>query len=172
MLPGFPERAAVLRTKLTLKSTGVSLALFLAALGLVSCRTAPPLPPVDLTANGWNVRPGQAVWQRNPRAPAITGELLVATHPDGRTWLQFTKTPVPILTAQTAPGRWRIEFDPQRRVVAGAGSPPDRLIWLHLAGCLGGAAPPPGWSFTRPAAQRWRLENPRTGERIEGCFLP
>ena len=84
-------------------------------------------------------------------APEIAGELLLARSQDGRSLVQFSKTPFPILTGQTTPTGWQIEFPPQRRSYLGRGQPPARLIWLHLAGCLFGNVPPPrGW--TRSAA--------------------
>src|SRR5258708_3062502 len=53
--------------------------LLLVLLGVVGCRTAAPLPVVNLKEPGWTVREGQAVWRRDRKAPEIAGDILVAT---------------------------------------------------------------------------------------------
>src|SRR5436190_1004987 len=73
---------------------------------LVGCRTA-PLPPVNLHEPGWTVREGQAVWKRDQNTPEIAGEVLLATRPDGCTFVQFTKTPFPMIIAQTTTNHWQ-----------------------------------------------------------------
>jgi hypothetical protein len=113
-------------------------------------------------------RQGQAVWKSRADAPEIAGELLLATSVDGRTFTQFTKTPLPILVAQTTTNAWQIEFVVENRKFAGRGSPPARLAWLHLAGCLSRVNPPKGWTFTKGDDGTWRLENKKTGEMLEG----
>jgi len=132
------------------------------------------------------------VWRPRRGAPEIAGDLLLAHNNDGRTLVQFIKTPFPILTGQTTPSRWQIEFPPEHRFYSGAGPPPARLIWLHLATCLYAHAPPPkGWIFERNSSEppqpmrsdarpgaaqgtgagiRWRFENKITGETLEGFF--
>src|ERR1044071_2118887 len=60
---------------------------------LSACGTARPLPAVNLSEPGWRVQQGQAIWRTRKNAPEVAGELMVATHPGGRTFLQFTKTP-------------------------------------------------------------------------------
>src|SRR5277367_4640677 len=63
--------------------------------GLSGCQTIPPLPPANLAEPGWIVRQGQTVWRTKKDAPEITGDLLLAVNLDGRSFLQFTKTPLP-----------------------------------------------------------------------------
>src|SRR5213593_2130154 len=74
-----------------------SLFWLVSVLGCGACRTAPPLAPANLSEPGWRIREGQAVWRPKIEAPEIAGELLVATHPNGQTFLQFTKTPLPLV---------------------------------------------------------------------------
>src|SRR4030095_2800907 len=94
------------------------------AFSAISCRTLPPLPPVNLSEPGWTLRQGQAVWRNRREAPEIVGEILYARHRDGRTLLQFTKNPLPFVTARTsADDSWQIEFVPQRRRFRGKGTP-------------------------------------------------
>src|SRR6266850_1177041 len=109
--------------------------------GLTACRTAPPLPPLNLTEAGWNTRQGQAVWRSKKDAPEISGELILATHSDGRNFVQFTKTPLPFVVAQSTANTWQVLFVPNNRTYSGPGQPPVRLVWLQLPRCLLGTAP-------------------------------
>jgi hypothetical protein len=138
----------------------------------VGCRTVQPSLVVDLSEPGWRVRQGQAVWRPKHRAPELAGELLVAAHADGRTLVQFTKTPFPIVAAQATPTDWQIHFAPRNRTLRGSGEPPRRFIWLHLARCLNGSAPPRGWSLARREDATWRFESRATGETLEGYLTP
>ena len=61
---------------------------------------------------------GQAVWRPKIEAPEIAGELLVATHRNGETFLQFTKTPLPFVVARITTNRWLIENRPSREYIA------------------------------------------------------
>src|SRR2546422_5254946 len=72
-----------------------SLFWFVSVLGCCACRTVPPLAPANLSEPGWTMREGQAVWRPKTEGPEIAGELLVAIHRTGETYLQFTKTPLP-----------------------------------------------------------------------------
>src|SRR5262245_37114433 len=117
-------------------------------LGAAGCHLVPPLPAVNLSEPGWRVREGQAVWRAKRDAPEIAGEILVATRPDGRAFVQFTKTPFPFMIAQTTTNTWQAEMPTQNRLYSGRGKPPTRLIWLYLPRVLSGAAPPQGWHWT------------------------
>jgi len=136
------------------------------------CQTVPRLPAVNLSEPGWQVREGQAVWRAKRDAPEIAGEILLATRPDGRAFVQFTKTPFPFLIAQSRTNTWQAELPTQNRRYSGRGKPPKRLIWLYLPLILTGAAPPKGWEWQELEGGRWRLENRRTGEALEGYFTP
>jgi len=135
---------------------------------LCSCRTPPALSPADLTAPGWAVSRGQAVWRSNRQSTEIAGELLVASHSTGRTLVEFTKTPLPILIAQTTSEHWRLELVMENRQYGGRMPAPARALWVHLAACLRGSVPPGGVRFSRLDDSRWRLENTVSGEVIEG----
>ncbi len=141
-------------------------------LALSGCRTAPRLPAVNLAEPGWKVRSGQSVWTSREGATELAGELLVATHPDGRSLAQFTKTPLPLLVTQTSTNGWRIEFIAERRVFAGRGEPPVRWLWLHVAPCLAGSKPPEPLRFETLSEGAWRLENRATGETLAGYLAP
>ena len=132
-----------------------------------------PLPPVDFSTPGWVTQEGQAVWRRSRHAPEIAGELLVARSAAGdRTLVQFSKTPLPLLTAQTVQGGWQIVFVPPARTFSGMGLPSTRLLWLHLADGLAGAKLPEPLRFSRPPGGGWQIENRRTGEMISGYLNP
>jgi len=141
-------------------------------IGFSACRTAASLPPVNLSEPGWTVRQGQAVWRQRQATPEVAGELLVAIHRDGRTLLQFIKTPIPFLTAQTTGDTWQIRFVARDRIYSGRGMPPSRLGWLQLARCLNGISPPRPWRWQKLDERRWRLENTKTGELLEGFLTP
>ena len=136
------------------------------------CRSPGPQPPADFSAPGWNVQSGQAVWHPPAHRPELAGDLLLATNADGDCFIQFSKMPFPLVTARISGGRWEIEFGAQEHTRHGEGAPSARFAWLQLPGALRGANPAGAWRFARPAGESWRLENPRTGEKLEGVFSP
>lgn len=157
------------------KLPAVALGTCLAAITgfFVACQTPPSgLPPLNLSEPGWTLRQGQAVWRPNSRSPEIAGELLVATHFDGRAFVQFTKTPLPFVVAQITTHSWQIQFVPENRTFSGRGRPAARLIWLHLPGCLAGAPPPPPLAWQPSGTGNWRLQHRSTGESLEGYLTP
>ena len=166
--PTLPPRHLANVSK-TRRANGVRyIFIFSAMVCFTACRSASPLPPVSLSEPGWTIRQGQAIWRRHHDAPDIAGELLVATHRDGRALLQFTKTPVPFLTAQTSSNAWQIQFVAENRIYSGRGTPPARLGWLQLTRCLNGISPPLSWRWQKFEEGRWRLENKTSGELLEG----
>lgn len=140
-------------------------------LAFSGCQTIPALPPVNFSQPGWNIRQGQAVWCRGKDAPEITGELLVAANPDGRSFVQFTKTPIPFIIAQTASNSWQINFVPANRIYSARGNPPARIVWFQLPRCLSGAPPSKGWECINHGFD-FRIERPSTGESLEGYLNP
>ncbi len=140
--------------------------------GFGSCRSLSPWPPANFSEPGWTVRQGQAVWRSKAGSPEIAGELVWASHAGGRAFMQFTKTPLPLLIAQTTGTGWQIEFVAECKTLRGRGRPPTQLGWLHLARCLSGTNPPKGWLFQTNDDGSWRLENRKTGERLEGYLAP
>ena len=144
-------------------------AVLLAAIGTLSaCRTVPLFPPSNFAEPGWTVRQGQAVWRTGQHSPELAGEVLVATHRDGRTLVQFTKTPLPFVVAQTTTNSWQVDFVPKNKTYSGRGEPPLRVIWLHLARSLDGNSPPKPFVFQKTTEAGWTLENRATGEMISG----
>jgi len=139
-------------------------------LWMAGCAT-PPLPPANLSAAGWSVQPGQAVWRPTRNRPEIAGDLLMATNRDGDCFIQFSKTPLTLATAQIAAGRWQLQFGNDQYSWRGGGSPPDRFVWFQLPRAFSGAPVAPPWRF-RSSANGWQFDNPRTGETLEGEFFP
>src|SRR5581483_4578128 len=134
------------------------------------CRTT-PLPRVDLAEPGWTAREGQAVWQARRSAPEIAGDLLVATNREGRAFVQFTKTPFPLVVAQLTTNAWQIESPTENRRYSGRGSPPGRVLWLQLPRALAGVPLRSPWTWHNDGTL-WRLENRSTGESLEGSLTP
>jgi len=139
---------------------------FVGVLLLAGCATSRPLPPADLSAPGWSIQTGQAVWKSG--SSDLAGELIFAKRPDGSSALQFIKTPLPLVSAQTREARWTITFVADNRTVSGKGAPPAQLLWLHLASALKGEPPKPPVRFSRDAGGNWKLENSETAEAISG----
>jgi hypothetical protein len=167
MAPRFPSLKGPLRSALRATKLYGLLLLLIAANGCLTLFR--PLPPVNLQAPGWVVRQGQAVWKLPKGHHDIAGEVLVATGPDGTSFVQFTKTPFPLIIGQTIGKRWQVEFPAENRRYAGSGSPPKRLMWLYLPRLVGGEKPPRHWAWTYSEGN-WRLENLVTGEALEGFF--
>jgi hypothetical protein len=132
------------------------------------CNLGPALPPFDLSASGWTTQTGQVVWRANRQAPEFAGELIVATNPDGRSFVQFTKTPLPFLVAESTAKSWQLHAVPTNKTYSGPGRPPIRALWLYLPRCLEGATPPKPLSWKTLPNHAWHLENTRTGEFLEG----
>jgi hypothetical protein len=138
-------------------------------MSLSGCLTGPPLPKVNLSEPGWNVRQGQAVWRTKKDAPEIAGELLAATRADGSAFVQFTKTPFPFAIAQMSPRGWKVEFPPQNKHFSAPGSPSGRIVWLQLANALLGKPLAKGWTW-HTSETDWQLKNSSSGESLEGYF--
>jgi hypothetical protein len=136
------------------------------------CGSAVRLPPVDLARPGWSARQGQAVWQPPGRRPELAGDLLLATNQNGDYFVQFSKTPFTIATAEVLGGRWEIQFGARGYHRSGRGSPPEGLAWMELPRALASQPLAERWKFERKAGGLWRLENTRSGETLEGRFLP
>jgi hypothetical protein len=147
----------------------VALLLVFSATG---CSTAShPLAAVNLEEAGWTVRQGQAVWTLPHGGHNIAGEVVVATGSEGRAYVQFSKSPFPLVIGQATEKRWQVEFPAQNQRYGGSGLPPKRLLWLYLPRVLTGRELPPSWTW-KDSDGNWRLENPATREVIEGFFAP
>ena len=164
-LPRLPPSAALARA-----ACGVLVTL--AALILAGCRSLPLQPPIDLSRPGWIVREGQAIWRPRAGADGVAGDLVVAKHPDGRSVVQFTKTPLPFLVAQRTAEGWQAQFIPRNKTYSGRGEPPTRLLWLHLPEALARGRAGDGFRFTTNATGGWRFERRASGESLEGYLEP
>ena len=136
------------------------------------CRTSQPLPPADFFAPGWHVQQGQAVWKPSSTRPELAGDLLLATNANGNFFIQFSKMPFPLTTAQVSGDQWQIEFGADKFSWHGHGTPPGRFVWFQLPNALRDAKLSGNCRFTHVEPNSWRLENLRTGENLEGEFFP
>jgi hypothetical protein len=123
---------------------------------------------------GWRVQEGQALWRPGSGYPEIGGDLVMVSHEDGRCAIEFAKTPMSLVSAQTTRTNWLLQFPPQRRGFSGRWQPPVRFrfAWLYLHAALAGELLPPPLHFERKPDGGWRLENTRTGETLEGFLAP
>jgi hypothetical protein len=138
----------------------------------IGCRTAGPLPPADFSAPGWHVRQGQALWKPAASRPELAGDLLLATNVNGNCFIQFSKLPFPLVTAQVSGDQWQIEFGADKYSWHGHGTPPDRFGWFQLPHALRDPNIGGNWRFTRVETNSWRLENLHTDETLEGEIFP
>ena len=134
------------------------------------CRTA--TAPFAASGPGWRVQEGQALWRPRALMTELGGDLVMASHEDGRCVIQFTKTPLPLVMAQTSRTNWFIEFPAQKLSFAGRGAPPARFTWLHLSAAFSGKPLPAPLAFQRKPKGAWRLENTRSGETLDGFLAP
>ncbi|MGA2656860.1 MAG: hypothetical protein ABSH34_04990 [Verrucomicrobiota bacterium] len=121
---------------------------------------------------GWHVQQGQALWRPRRGFPELGGDLVVARHEDGRCFIQFAKTPMSLVSVQTTPTRWLIQFPPRGWAFTGRRRPPARFAWLYLRAALAGEPLPESLRFEAKPEGGWRLENTRSGETLEGFLAP
>jgi hypothetical protein len=124
------------------------------------------------TGPGWHVRQGQALWRPQSGLPEFGGDLVLASDDDGRCLIQFDKTPMAILSAQTTSNLWLIKFPQRQMSFSGYGPGPTRFSWLYLPTALAGKPLPKQLHFESKPDGGWRLENSRTGETLEGFLSP
>lgn len=142
------------------------------AIGLAGCATGPgPAPAgagVDLSTPDWTIREGQAVWKPKPEQGGIAGDLLVAISQNGRSLIQFSKTPLPVVTAELGSNSWRITYAARQRTLSGSGAPPDRFLWLQFPDGLIGRHSSTNWYFARTKDDAWHFEHLVSEETLEG----
>ena len=136
------------------------------------CRTAGKKPLFTVSGPGWRVQEGQALWRPGRQFPELGGELVVASHADGCCTIEFAKSPLPLVLAQTTRTNWLVEFPPRRMSFSGRWPPPTRFAWLYLPAALAGDSLPSGFRFQRKPDGGWRLENTHSGETVEGFLGP
>jgi len=130
------------------------------------------MPAADLSAPGWNVQHGQALWTPERGRPELAADLLLATNVNGSIFCQLTKTPFPLITARSTQDEWEIEYAGGAHGWHRRGRPPSRLACFVLPRALLGAHLGDGWRFEGTNSASWTLRNWRTGERLEGYLAP
>ncbi len=155
----------------SLQETGFPIMLALTLL-LAGCRTGPSLAPADLSAPGWHIRRGQALWQPKTDAPELAGNLLVASNPSGEDFIRFSKDPLEIVLARRNRDGWQLEIPAFGKSYSGPGRAPRRIGWFQLADTVLHGSTAPGWTWSDLDDGRWQFTNARTGERMEGYFSP
>jgi len=150
----------------------VGLSLLAGGFYSAGCRTGANDSLFTASGPGWRVRQGQALWRPGRNYPELGGEVVVASHPDGRCAVQFLKTPIPLVLAQTSSTNWLIQFPPRQMTFAGKNTPPSRFLWLYLRAALAEESLPSRLHFSRKPDGGWKLENTRSGETVEGYLEP
>ncbi len=126
---------------------------------------------MNLSSPGWTVLRGQAIWQPPKNGKEIAGDLILATNENGNFFIQFSKTPFTIATAEAEDQQWEIRFGNDKYAWRGGGAPPDRFLWFQLPPALLDTNLTGDWKFERDSGKLWRLKNVRTGEKLEGQFF-
>jgi hypothetical protein len=147
------------------------LALLTSAMFSAGCQTT-PRSLFTATGPGWHVQEGQALWRPGREYPELGGDLVLASDKDGCCAIEFAKTPMSLVSAQTTRTNWLLQFPPQRMEFSGRGPGPTRFAWLYLHTALAGEPLPQPLRFERKPDGGWRLENTRTGETLEGFLAP
>jgi hypothetical protein len=124
------------------------------------------------TGPGWHIQQGQALWRPKNGMPEFGGDLVLADNTDGRALVQFDKTPLSMVFAQTTTNRWLIRFPQGQMSFSGHGPAPTRFAWLYLPPALEGKPLPPPLIFGKKPDGSWQLENTRTGEILKGYLSP
>jgi hypothetical protein len=136
---------------------------------LLGCASTAPIERVDLSAPGWEIRQGQALWKADEEKPEIAGDIVLSTHPSGADYLQFSKT-LPLLSAHLDVSGWAIEFTPENKRYSGKGLPPKRVGWLQVMRALRGETLHKPWRLIYPSPDFIAVENDASGERLEIHF--
>jgi hypothetical protein len=121
---------------------------------------------------GWKIQQGQALWRPRREYPELGGDVVLATDEQGRCAIEFAKTPMSLVSAQTSSNEWYIRFTGRKKAFAGRGKPPARFAWLYLRAALSGEPLPSAFKFKREPAGDWSLENTESGETLKGFFAP
>jgi hypothetical protein len=144
----------------------------LVSLTLWGCAGTANWPEVDLARGGWTLWTGQALWTPEGDRPPIAGEVIIARRASDEVFVSFSKPPLPIFTARTLAGQWRIDFVDAGQSHAGRGKPPRRFVWFALPRLLEGGAPPADWTIAKLAGAQWSIRNVDTGEAIRLVLDP
>jgi len=121
---------------------------------------------------GWHIQEGQALWRPRRGMPELAGDIVMASDSAGRCYIQFAKTPMSLVCAQTTPTNWLIQFPPAGMSFAGHGRPSKRFAWLYLHAALAGEPLPKSLHFETKPDGGWRLENRRSEETLDGFVAP
>jgi hypothetical protein len=136
------------------------------------CRTTAGISLFTTSGPGWRMQEGQALWRPRRGMPELGGDLVMASCGDGRCAIEFAKTPISLVSAQTTRTNWLIQFPAGQMNFAGRRQPPVRFAWLYLHTALAGEPLPKPLRFERKPDGNWRLENTRSGETLEGFLAP
>jgi len=142
----------------------------LLSMAATGCQTV-HLPAFAIEQAGWIRRETAAIWRPSAVSPELVGELLIARHPDGSRFVQFSKQGLPLVTARATTHAWEISSSLQSGTYAGrlrGTEPPDRVPWFHCANLPPTPPPKSRWKVATKPDGSWHLINPSTGESVEG----
>jgi hypothetical protein len=117
---------------------------------------------------GWRIQQGQALWTPRKGAPQFGGDIVLATDANGRSFVQFEKMPLSLVTVQITPTDWVLNFSQLGGFWKGHQPAPARTIWLYLPDALAGKPLPKAFHFEQKPDGGWRIDDVKTGESLEG----
>lgn len=131
------------------------------------CAHAPVMSEVDLSTAQWRVWSGQALWEPGREQPSVVGEVLLALHETGDTYINLAKPPLEIFAAQTHGRTWSVHLIENDKTHRGRGKPPKQFIWFYLPSVLAGqAALDSHWQVDKLDDRIWTFANSAGKEKI------
>jgi hypothetical protein len=136
------------------------------------CATTTTESLFTVSGPGWRIQQGQGLWTPRSGAPQFGGDLVLASDANGRSFVQFDKMPLSLVSVQITPDQWLLRFPQGGGTWKGREPAPTRTIWLYLPDAITGKPLPRPLHFERKPDGNWRLENLKTGEMLEGFLSP
>ena len=127
----------------------------------------PTLEKVDLEEPGWRLYNGQALWNPGAKRPTIAGEIIVASHERGDILVDFSKSTLPLITAQIVGDIWRFEVFESGKSYSGKTPPPKRVFWFYLPALVEGKSLPKSWMAETTEEGAWTVRRKGTDEMIK-----
>jgi hypothetical protein len=135
--------------------------------GISGCARSIVMPEVDLSSSQWRVWSGQALWEPGRNQPAVVGEILLALHDTGDTYINLAKPPLDIFTAQTHHRSWSVHLIENDKAYRGRGTPPKQFIWFYLPALLADRGSLDArWQVEKLDEQHWTFTDRTNSESI------
>jgi hypothetical protein len=129
--------------------------------------STPPFEQVDLEEPGWRLYSGQALWNPGAESPTLAGDIIVAIHESGNILVNFSKSAIPLITAQIVGDTWRLEVIEGGKSYSGKIPPPKRVFWFFLPDLIEGKEIPKSWMAETTEKGAWTVIKNNADEMIK-----